>query len=129
MTVLGSNRPHAAITDMRIRLMEDRDRILAELAKDIWTPVQRIELIKELNKANDGLVHMQIISAKKWKIRRLNAKVNKANKGTPGRKKRMHDSNGQPLYNGVEPLLSEPDTKAKFLSALGKTDESEPSTA
>jgi hypothetical protein len=127
MTVLGSNRPHAPITDMRINLMADRDRILAELANDIWTPEQRVDLIKELNKANAGLVHMQELASKKWKRRRVNAAINKQNRaGKGGRAKRLHDSHGQPLYNGVEPLVQEPeDSKAKFLDALRKTDESE----
>ena len=124
MAVLGSNRPHGAITDMRIRLMEDRDRIVAELAKDIWTPEQRISLVRELNFANAELVKMQILSSKKWKRRKDNLRINKKNK--MGRPKRMHDSQGQPLYNGVEPLPKpgEPteDPKLKFLSTL-KPDE------
>ena len=120
MTVFGSNRPHAAITDMRIRLMEDRDRIVAELARDVWTPEQRLTLIRELNFANGELVKMQLLSSKKWKIRRENGKINRKNKG--GRLKRLYDSAGEPLYQGV-PAREPEDQKESFLKTL-RSDES-----
>jgi hypothetical protein len=122
MTTLGENKPHAAVTNMRIHMLADRDRIIAELDKNIWTPEQRLSLIRELNFANAELVKMQILASKKWKIRRKNAIVNKERKRA-GRTRRTHDSNGEPLYRDspVLPKADDPepiDLKSKFLQTL-----------
>jgi hypothetical protein len=131
MAVLGSNRPHAQVTDMRICLLADRDRLLAELDKDIWTSEQRIILYKELNIANASLVDMQKLASKKWKRRRQNLEYNKKKRG--GRPRKQYDSNGEPLYQGV-PVRPKPDeiepedSKSKFLSQL-KSNEVEKSSS
>lgn len=111
MAVFGSNRPHASLTDLRILLLKELER----------TDLSDEHRVRLLEKAAD----MQVLSARKWKIRRENAKVNKKNKAFTHRRK--YDSEGNPLYNDVpvrKQVEDEPqDQKAAFLSGLRTKDE------
>ena len=101
----GSNRPLGHLVDTRILLMR-------ELEKPDLPQEQRTQLLLKL-------ADLQMLAQKKTRKRTI-ARAKNASGRKAGRPKRLHDSHGQPLYQGVKPLdASEPeDSKQKFLSNL-----------
>jgi hypothetical protein len=118
MATLGENKPNAPLTNLRILILKELER----------TDLSDEHRVRLLEKAAD----LQLLAAKKWqkRYRQIRAYREKGpGQGVGGgRKKRTHDSDGEPLYNGIAPLPKpgepEPeDPKKKFLSTL-RTNES-----
>lgn len=105
--------PQAALTDTR-------RRILAELEKPDIPQDQRTALLLKLS-------DLQLMSAKKWARRRKNMQKRPSTGRKRGRQKRMHDSQGNPLYNDSPKLVKpeDADSKQKFLSGIQSNGPSE----
>ena len=91
-------------------LQDARERFLAELDKPDIPQDQRTTLLLKL-------ADLQLEVSKKWK--RMNKGIGKGGRHKGGRPKRMHDSEGNPLYNN-SPKLKTDDTpsKKKFLEGI-----------
>lgn len=112
MAHISTNKPGAHITNSRIRIEEDRDLIRAELAKDIWSTDQRLELLKELSKLDNSLAALHEMQSKRWRRRY------EKQKGKPYRKyKRKRPDYIEPTAEELESEAIE-DSKLKFIDSL-----------
>ena len=95
-------------------LQDTRELIMEELKKPDLPQDQRTTLLLKL-------ADLQVEVSKKWQRARKN-RTERKHKG--GRPRKLHDSHGQPLYQGVPPKETEnEDPKKKFLSGLSNEPE------
>jgi hypothetical protein len=93
----------------RLLILEHYETIQRELKNENYTFEQKMVLIKEASRQLELLEELQ-----KEKRKRMEAAGKK-----PGRKKRMYDTSGEPLYNMPKVKKTEDlDAKKKFLSGI-----------